>query len=80
MGIQSKSTSEQPAVADSSAATPNSVPQFMPHPSVSSLVSDQPPPLNTPTEPLPETYSTFHIPAIHPHPYRSACGIGIASQ
>ena len=36
----------------------------MPHPSVSSLVSDQPPPLDTPTEPLPETHSTFHTPAI----------------
>ena len=52
------STSEQP-VADSSVVTPNSVPQSMPHPSVSSLVSDQPPPLDTPTEPLPETHSTF---------------------
>ena len=55
------SASEQPA-ADSSVATPNSVPQSMPHASVSSLVSDQPPPLNTPVEPLPETRSTFHTP------------------
>ena len=36
----------------------------MARPSVSSLVSDQPPPLDTPTEPLPETHSTFHTPAI----------------
>ena len=34
----------------------------MPHASVSSLVSDQPPPLDTPVEPLPEARSTFHTP------------------
>ena len=55
------SASEQPA-ADSSVATPNSVPQSIPHASVSSLVSDQPPPLDTPVEPLPEIRSTFHTP------------------
>lgn len=32
----------------------------MPHPSVSSLVSEQPPPLDTPVEPIPKTQSVFH--------------------
>ena len=64
------STSEQP-VADSNVTSPNSVPphgtpdllpQSMPHASLSNLVSEQPPPLNRPVEPLPETSSTFDAP------------------
>ena len=67
------STSEQPA-ADSSVtipnsapqsmphATPDSIPQSMPHASLFSLVSEQPPPLDRPVEPLPESSSTFDAP------------------
>ena len=56
----SSSTSEQ---VDSSVVSPNPIPRSMPHPSVSSLVSEQPPTLDTSVEAVPETHSTFHSPA-----------------
>lgn len=56
----SSSTSEQ-RVSDSNIASPNPVPQSIPHASVSSLVADheQPPILDTPVE---ETHHTSAIP------------------